>query len=318
VYAAFEHPVKVAFRKFLLWAHLLAVGSHFLCASFGASFNTPAEPRISLVRSDTGVVQVNYEGQTNFQYIIRASTNLPVWFNLATNIATNAATSFITDNAATNSSQRFYSAAALKSPMFYYGTTAGGEACIFILYVRTNNLGTLFALNNTRNIGERVQNMQFDANGNYSGPLYSHASCALSLSNNILAGRYTNTASLTGSITGTNRNNYGFFRTAAGLYSGTFGAGTSCAGSTIQGLLSADGFLVFYITNAAGSYTDAWTGQANANTGSFASAQIPPVTVHLSGTVSVFSATISGSYIHGCPDRAGAGSVSLARSEKAY
>ena len=140
---------------------------------------------------NTGIVRVNYEGQTNFQYIIRASTNLPTWFNLATNMATNAATSFVTDNAATNSPQRFYSAAALKSPMFYYGTTAGSEAGTFILFVRTNNVGTLFALNNTRNIGERVQSMQFDANGNYSGPLYSHASCSLSLSNNILAGRYT-------------------------------------------------------------------------------------------------------------------------------
>jgi hypothetical protein len=233
-------------------------------------------------------------------------------------MATNTASSFVTDNAATNSPQRFYSAAALKSPMFYYGTTSGSEAGIFILFVRTNNIGTLFALNNTRNIGERVQNMPFDANGNYSGPLYSHASCALSLSNNILSGRYTNSASLAGTITGTNRFNYGQTRNVAGLYSGVFGAGTSCAGSTIQGLLSADGFLVFYIANGDSSYTDGWTGQVAPTTGGFGTTSGTAATIHISGTVNLFSANMVGSYVHACPDRAGAGSLSLSRAEKAY
>jgi hypothetical protein len=263
------------------------------------------------------VVRINYEGQTNFQYIIRFSTNLPIWFNIITNIAMNGTATFFVDNAATNSPQRFYSAAALRSPMFYYGTTSGNETGAFILFVRTNNIGTLFALNNSRNIGERTQNMQFDANGNYSGPLYSHASCSLSLSNNILAGRYTNTASLTGTITGTNRFTYGFFRNVAGLYSGAFPGGGVCAG-TIQALLSADGLLVFYVVDSSGSYTDAWTGQANAGSGSFASAQTPTTSIHLSGTVNLISSTISASFQHACSDHTALGGVSLTRSEKAY
>ena len=62
--------------------HLLAFGAAPVFSTFGASFNIPTEPRISLIRSNNGVVRLPYQGQTNYQYILRASTNLQSWTNL--------------------------------------------------------------------------------------------------------------------------------------------------------------------------------------------------------------------------------------------
>jgi hypothetical protein len=171
-------PVKHCSWKLQLLLHLLALGAVPAFSGFGASFNIPTEPRVSLIRSNNGVVRVTYDGQTNYQYILRASTNLPNWFNLSTNVPLSNPTFFV-DKAATNSARRFYSAVAFKSSMFYYGGAAGDDAGPFLLYVRTNNIGTLLGRSTARQIGESRSNLLFDPSGVCCGQLLAFASGCL-------------------------------------------------------------------------------------------------------------------------------------------
>jgi hypothetical protein len=294
---------------------ILAAGGAGLVSA--ASFNEPGIPaRLSLIRSNNGVVRLTYQGQTNFQYLLQASTNLSTWSNLSTNVMTNGLMTFV-DNAATNNSLRFYSATTLKTPMFYYGTNSGPEAGKFLLMIRTNNVGTLFAFNTARNRGERMTNMQFDSTGRYCGPLFANASGCLQVTTTNLIGTYTNTANGTGSMSATNRNNFGAFRNVAGLYTANFTGAGVCPG-TIQAMVSADGSMFFFVISTSGTYTDASVAQAMAGNGSFGDASPPPNSIHITGTLSAITATISGSYIHACSDHAGAGAVSMTKPEKVF
>ncbi|MDB6033184.1 MAG: hypothetical protein JWM16_3522 [Verrucomicrobiales bacterium] len=283
----------------------------------GASFNEPGvSGQLSLIRSNNGVVRITYQGQTNFQYIIQASSNLVNWSAISTNVVSSGPISFL-DNPATNLPRRFYSATTLKTPMFYYGTTTGNEAGKFLLMIRTNNVGTLFALNTARNRGERMLTMPFDSDGRFCGPLFASASGCLQVSATNVTGTYTNTSNQTGSISGTNRYNFGGFRNAAGLYTAAFSGAGVCPG-TVQALVSADGAMFFYVASTSGAYTDAAVAQAMSGNGSFGDPNPPANSIHITGSLSANSATISGSYIHACPDRAGAGALSMSRPEKVF
>lgn len=284
--------------------------------AFSASFNVPASPTLSLIRSNNGVVRLAYQGPTNFQYLLRVSSDLASWSTLSTNVASSN-TMFFVDNAATNQPRRFYSATALKTAMFYYGTSTGNEAGKFLLVVRTNNVGTLFGFNTSRNKGERTLNMQFDAEGKYCGPLFAQTSGCLTITPTGISGNYTNNLNQTGTLTGTNRFNFGNFRNAAGLYSANFAGAGICPG-TIHALVSADGLIFFYVINNSGTYTDASIGQAMGGTGGFGDPSPPPSSIHITGTLNPNTAVISGSYIHACPDRTGAGGISMSRSERVF
>jgi hypothetical protein len=283
----------------------------------GASFNEPGvSAQLSLVRSNNGAIRITYQGQTNFQYVIQASSNLVNWSSISTNVMSNGPVSFL-DNPATNFPRRFYAAITLKTPMFYFGINSGPEAGKFLLMIRTNNLGTLFAFNTARSRGERMTNMQFDATGRYCGPLFANASGCLQVTTTNLIGTYTNTANGIGSMSATNRNNFGIFRTVAGLYSTSFTGGGVCPG-TIQALVSADGEMFFYIINASGTYTDAAVAQAMPGNGSFGEANPPPGSFHVSGTLNAITGTIGGIYSHACPDESGTGNLSMSKPEKVF
>jgi hypothetical protein len=304
--------VKHVSRTLLLCAHLLAAGALLLFSAAGASFNTPTEPRISLIRSNTGIVRVTYEGQTNFQYIIRASTNLPNWFNLTTNVASTSQT-FFTDKAATNSSKRFYSAVAFKSSMFYLGQAGGSDAVSYLLYVRTNNHGTLLGLNTARQIGE-AQDLYFDEGGVCCGELLSFASGCLTNFSYRSSGTYTNSTNSIGLFQAAAHLNSGLFRNAAGFYTGTCDG--SCPG-TAQALVAADGSIAFYVTDSTGAYTDAWLGMLNSS-GLTLSGNPVPGRIYIKATLNSGAFTISGIYSNGCLDHAGSGNLQLSIVDHAY
>jgi hypothetical protein len=299
------------------WLCVLAICLVECGGVVGASFNEPGvSAQLSLIRSNNGAVRITYQGQTNFQYVIQASSNLVNWSSISTNVMSNGPVSFV-DNPATNFPRRFYSATTLKTPMFYFGTNSGPEAGKFLLMIRTNNVGTLFAFNTARNRGERMLTMQFDSDGRYCGPLFTFASGCLQVSATNVIGTYTNTLNQTGSLSGTNRYNFGGFRNAAGLFTASFSGAGVCPG-TIQALVSADGAILFYVASTSGAYTDASVAQAMSGNGSFGDPNPPANSIHITGTLSANAATISGSYIHACPDRGGAGALSMSKPEKVF
>jgi hypothetical protein len=295
--------------------HLLALGAAPVAWVSGASFNIPTEPRISLIRSNNGVVRLTYQGQTNYQYILRASTNLQNWVNLTTNVPLTSPTSF-TDNAATNSPRRFYSAVAFKSSMFYDGVFADeNDTWSYLLYVRTNNTGILLGRNDSRHIGESRTNLLFDPAGICCGQLLSFASGCLTNSPWVATGTYTNlnNTNSTGNFRLFSRMNAGSFRNAAGFYSGHYEG--SCSG-TAQALVTADGLAVFYLGDGT-TYSDAWIGLLNA------SGKTPfgfPVagTLFVSATLNLAAFTITGTYTNACADRIGTGTFQLSIVDHAY
>src|SRR5690242_7421721 len=104
------------FRRLLLPAVARACATVLLLASvaFAADLNLPSPPSISLAHG-SNTTTVTYRGQTNFQFILYASSNSTAWAGLLTNFCTNPQMTF----SESNRPIRFYKASSLKTPLIY-------------------------------------------------------------------------------------------------------------------------------------------------------------------------------------------------------
>jgi hypothetical protein len=210
-----------------------------------ATFNQPPPASLSLT-SAPGGMRVVYTGSTNFKYQVHVSSNLTAWSLLASNVATNGATVII-DTLSTNRPMRFYKASSLVTPFFYQGTFSGSERGAFILLARTNASVVFMAVTTNRNRGEYATNVVVAGDDSACGTFIVGApGCYQFTTSNTLTGRFTNSSSATGTLTGVQKANLGSYSGYAGLYSGNVLAPHP---GPARILLCPDGSYAFYRTD---------------------------------------------------------------------
>jgi len=280
----------------------------FVVAACGATFNVPNPASLSLERS-TGSIRIYYEGQVNFQYMLLASSNAFSWSPVLTNMATAARMTYI-DTQASNRQARFYKASSLKTGFIYQGAFAGADTGGFMLFARTNNVGTFLGYNTRAGAlgGERATGISIAPDGNFCARLIGEGNACGTFSGATVSGNFTNSANGRGTFSGNQKSNGGAFRFSAGFYRGTYSG--SCAGN-LEAIIAADGTMILY---QASSSSDNDAGMVTiAGNGSFTVAT--PKGQHFTGTLNSVNLIMSGSYIHGCNSE-GFGTFSLSRVEK--
>ncbi|HEY0455194.1 MAG TPA: hypothetical protein VGE41_02400 [Verrucomicrobiae bacterium] len=289
----------------------------FLCAPRlqADPFNVPAPPLLSIIRSNSGVVRLNYEVQTQFWYVVRASSNGLNWTSLFTNISPVASSNYVDTGAVTNS-RRFYSAIALKTPRIFEGVVNGaGELGGFLLYIRTNNVATLLGYDSNRTIGLKQDGITIGSDGLWCGPLIGSLSICTNVSSNKFGGFFSTSTGTPWNCACNVEPSLGSFQRQAGWFSGNWGAG-GCSG-TIQAILCPNGTIYFFLADADGVHTDGYFGTVLGN--AFGPIAFPSG-MHITGTVNLnpTSPTISGTITHACPSRDQSGTLGLTRSEKFF
>src|SRR5437899_6539827 len=111
-----------------------AAGLLLSTGAFSADFNLPSAPSLALTRG-SNTTSVTYRGQTNFQFILYASSNSTSWTGLVTNLCTNSQMAF----SETNRPIRFYKATSLKTPLIFTCTNDGPQNAAFAIFARTND-----------------------------------------------------------------------------------------------------------------------------------------------------------------------------------
>jgi hypothetical protein len=228
----------------------------------GATFNLPPPASLSIKPEASGA-RITYRGATNFQFLVEVSSDLLGWSLLASNVATNAAMTFV-DAPATGQRARYYQAVSLKTPLLYQGTFSGGQRGGFLLLARTNNRATFFAVNTTSSSwrGEYTNGLALAEDGSACGSyLASAPGCLLLTPTNTISGKFTNSTQVAGTLSGVQKPNNGIFSGAAGLYSGPIVG--SYPGSAKM-LLCPDGTLAFY---RSGSSSPPLEGQVSSMKG---------------------------------------------------
>ncbi len=210
-----------------------------------ATFNVPPPASLSLT-SAPGGMRVVYQGATNFKYQVQVSSNLNTWSQLASNVAVNRATAIV-DVQSTNRPMRFYKASSQVTPFFYKGTFSGAESGSFILLARTNNTTVFLGNNPGRLRGEYSTNLVVGGDDSAGGTFLVNApGCLQFTASNTITGRFTNSASATGTLAGGQRANVGSFSGYAGIYTGTVSAPHT---GPARILLCPDGSFAFYRTD---------------------------------------------------------------------
>lgn len=276
-------------------------------AAFAADFNLPSAPSVSLTRG-SNTSTVTYRGQTNFQFILYASSNSTSWTGLVTNLCTSAQMTF----SETNRPIRFYKASSLKTPLIYQCSFSGADSGSFMLFARTNDTAALVGYRSSGTSGEFSDPLPIGANNRYAGNLLVGRTGILILTSNNVSGSVSNGASRTGTIGGALKPNVGPFQASAGLYSG--GYSDACVG-TLKGILAADGTFILFVSDTLGG-TDGGIAILS-STGS-------PTTVatlrgsHYNCKLNAATRTITGDYAHGICDGVSPGFFTMSRTEKVF
>src|SRR5439155_17078273 len=134
--------------------------------ALSADFNLPSAPSLSLVRG-SNTTTVTYRGQTNFQFILYASSNSTSWSGLVTNLCTSPQMTF----SETNRPVRFYKAASLKTPLIYQCSFSGADSGSFMLFARTNDTLALVGYSTSGTHGEFADPLPIGTNNLYAGNL---------------------------------------------------------------------------------------------------------------------------------------------------
>jgi hypothetical protein len=282
--------------------------------SFPADFNLPAAPLISLARGSNNT-SVTYRGQTNCIYAIYGSTNAINWSGLTTNLCTNAVMTF----SETNRPTRFYKATSFQTPLIYTCTNSGPDYGAFALFVRTNDtfalIGYTALVPGSTGGGEFSSSLSIGTNNRFSGNLLAGRPAAVNFAFNRITGTITNAAPKpVGNISGFLNTSAGPLQNAAGFYSGTFNG--SCSG-TLKAIVTADRTITMYIDDTVGGNDGGVATILSDN--SFQVIGVKGSGPHYTGTVNPITRIISGSYIHGKCDPAGAfGAFTLTRQEKVF
>jgi len=297
------------FRRLLILAIARACAAAVLLvsgAAFSADFNLPSAPSLSLTRG-SNTMTVTYRGQTNFQFILYASSNSTSWTGLVTNLCTSPQMTV----SETNRPIRFYKATSLKTPLIYQCSFSGIDSGSFMLFARTNDTVALVGYSTSGTHGEFADPLPIGASNRYAGNLLASRTGLLILSSNNVSGSVSNGASRTGNIGGVLKPNVGPFQNSAGLYSGTYS--DACFG-TLKGVLAADGTFILFVSDTTG-VTDGGIIRINSN-GSFTVATLRGS--HYTGTLNPATRTMTGNYVHGICDGFSPGSFSMSRTEKVF
>jgi hypothetical protein len=278
----------------------------FAMTARASDFNTPFPATLSLSRTNNNSTIV-YRGQTNFQYVLYASSNSMVWTPFLTNLCTSTAMS-LTE---TNRPIRLYKAVSLKTPLFYQCTFSGNENGQFMLFVRANDTAALMGFNSALQQGAFANSLAIGTNNQFCGTVLPDRTGCLLFTSNSISGSLSNGATRTATVTGTLKANNGPFQSSAGIYSGTL---TSGCGGTVKAMLTPDGTLFIYAIYDTGT-TDGGVGSVLAGN-TFSS--IPTARgAHYTGALSPSQLLMQGTIDHACDEQT-IGSFRITRAEKLF
>jgi len=301
-------PDRLFRRVLILALATVAIAAVLTLArvAFSADFNLPSAPSLSLTRGGATSI-VTYHGQTNFQFILYASSNSTSWNGLLTNLCTSPQMTF----SETNRPIRFYKATSLKTPLIYQCSFSGADSGSFMLFARTNDSLALVGYSTSGTHGEFADPLPVGTNNLYAGNFLASRTGTLILTSNSVSGTVTNGPAQSARINGILKPNVGPFQASAGLYSGTYS--DACFG-TLKAILAADGTFILFVSDNTG-VTDGGLIGINSN-GSFTVATLRGS--HYTGTLNQSSRTITGQYAHGICDGFSPGSFSMSRTEKVF
>ena len=285
----------------------------FCSAAFSADFNLPSAPLLSLTRGSNNTT-VTYRGQTNFQFILYASSNSTSWIGLVTNLCTNAQMTV----SETNRPTRFYKATSFKTPLIFTCTNEGPQNGAFAIFARTNDTFALVGYTASSAVvtgrGEFSNSLSIGNDNTFTGTVLAGRAGILQFTSNRISGTVTNGGtSANGRVSGNLTPDVGQLQAASGFYSGSFSG--SCIG-TLKAIVTADGTIFLFINdNIAGP--DGGSAPILSNF-SFTVVGVRGVGPHFTGTVNPVTKSISGQYIHGQCDGIGVGTFTMTRQEKVF